>query len=1269
MEFPKPDNWKTFETFCLKVFRRYLQAPDLQKYAREGQAQHGVDLFGTTRDHTRCGIQCKRTKALTEDEVVAEVEKAKSFEPRLDRYIIATTAQRDPALQRLAATLSGTHVQAGLFSVAVYAWADIEEILKVEPGLSHEVYGMAFPHGLELPAAAAAETLAPEYPPPPSDTHREIDEAFEFVAKGQPDVTIELLERIRRRRWDSLTDRERYRVVANIGNARLAQQDSEAAARAYLWAVELQPSDEDARALEALAYHLAKDREKAQELSSALCRDHPNLGRAHMIRIRTAPTECSMGELLESVPAPVRGHPEVALALADRSIAEGHPEDAEQILRDYGSDGQGWPALTLALASAVLEQAVVSTRVTAEGPVLSDPARLGEAEGLFDRVLEQLAVADPENFAIEAYLGRGTCRRLLGKHDGAFEDFVKARDASPSDARAAIALAQSAFPDRDDIDEAISILDRFPEEPKPPQLALLLGVLLHQRGRDGDHEQAVQVLEAQVPVPGSIDDEQRWILVETLADLYAEMGRGEEALELVEERAAASLQPVALHAIHGELEWKLGREEPAVAAAAAALDSLGESSDWNETRRVALLVQRLGRFREAFELWRRVVTPEFVSVETLGLLNCAREIGEDQFIRDFCRELRAAGCYDRRTLTFEVELLTRYNENEEARAVFQEYLEAKPNDKVARLNKTALAIREDWEELVERDLDLLPGVDEVDSPEMGRLVTDVLRSGPEPIQAVDYAYDLYRRFPDEAEAHAALIVALHVPGPAGVQIERPDSVVPGTAVCYTEVGSEQRQWLVVENAKAPSLSRDEYASTDGLVPGMLGKGVDDEFPLSQDGIRERTGTILEIQDKRVYRANELMIAWPQRFPDKPYFVPVPVKESNAPSPDDFAEIIKVMERLNEPREKVKGYYAAGRIPITTFGEFMGLSVFETVTAVAADGDLPVRACRGRTQDIANAVRMLDNAESAVLDPSAVTTLALLEEDGVIELLPFRCLVTEGILREIRDLARDDLPESRAKGYAGSNNGRLWLHEFDEEQEARKRQRLTEVGDRLERNCEVIGGGDLARLEVSFRRKLIQCVVQTSAEAAAAATVREAVLWTDDHLFWEMIKGELPGQRVWTQAVFIWADLRRRLERKTRSRITARLMSLGYVFTSSNPMTVVDTCEAASWSLDDVDVGAVLADFGSTAWDYETALGITAQTVARVWRYAPSPAHARAVTTRMLSHVAEREDHRRIIQFLAENVEALLLDGQILIPRKDQLTELLRTYLDRGGLSL
>lgn len=142
-----PKDWGTFEDLCHALFKRVWQDPLAQKNGRRGQAQHGVDIFGSIEGnrHTYRGIQCKGKESnygskAEWSEVLAEVVKADTFSPKLDNWIFATTAPVDANLQKAARELSVKRSAKGQFSVDVLGWEEIQALMVEAPEVIAEFY-------------------------------------------------------------------------------------------------------------------------------------------------------------------------------------------------------------------------------------------------------------------------------------------------------------------------------------------------------------------------------------------------------------------------------------------------------------------------------------------------------------------------------------------------------------------------------------------------------------------------------------------------------------------------------------------------------------------------------------------------------------------------------------------------------------------------------------------------------------------------------------------------------------------------------------------------------------------------------------------------------------------------------------------------------------------------------------------------------------------------------------------------------------------------
>ena len=124
-----PKNWQDFERNSRILFRYILNDIHVQNNGRQGQRQHGVDIYGRKNgDGDYFGIQCKGKDhnfggEVTEKELREEVYKTINFTPLLSHFILITTGHHDANIQKIARKLtSELENQGRKLVVSVWGW-------------------------------------------------------------------------------------------------------------------------------------------------------------------------------------------------------------------------------------------------------------------------------------------------------------------------------------------------------------------------------------------------------------------------------------------------------------------------------------------------------------------------------------------------------------------------------------------------------------------------------------------------------------------------------------------------------------------------------------------------------------------------------------------------------------------------------------------------------------------------------------------------------------------------------------------------------------------------------------------------------------------------------------------------------------------------------------------------------------------------------------------------------------------------------------------
>lgn len=141
-----PKNWDHFEELCADLFQEEWGDKELVRHGRGGQAQYGVDIYGSCEGQWPVGIQCKGkniwpVKSVSCSELDAEVEKAKTFVPPLKSFYLVSTSPEDQALQKHARKITDEHKKLDLFAVNVLGWSELLRRIGSHPKIMKKHFG------------------------------------------------------------------------------------------------------------------------------------------------------------------------------------------------------------------------------------------------------------------------------------------------------------------------------------------------------------------------------------------------------------------------------------------------------------------------------------------------------------------------------------------------------------------------------------------------------------------------------------------------------------------------------------------------------------------------------------------------------------------------------------------------------------------------------------------------------------------------------------------------------------------------------------------------------------------------------------------------------------------------------------------------------------------------------------------------------------------------------------------------------------------------
>lgn len=406
---PPPQYWEEFEDMLHDLFRTEWKDPNTQKHGRSGQSQMGVDVYGQPDQKDKwTGVQAKKkdrlaASALTETELVAEVNKAKQFKPKLSEFILATTGQRDQHIQEKARLLAEAHQKEDLFRVHVYGWEEIEALFRSHLDVCKRWYPQLFSDDKVLEVVDRIESAQKEQAVEQRQSTNElltviatlsqqvsyltsslaasgagsqkmyqiaIDQANELLDQFKPKSALAQLQALREDAWDGADQITKWKILTNIGAAKFQLNEDKEAARLFIEAAHYNKDDEKALCNLSLAYLLLENLSKAEQYVDIALQKNPANERAYALKARILSFRNEdFDTIVEQIPEEFRSLQEIAGALGDAAGKCGNLQKSQYWYEIAYKSKDSSPGVAAAYATSMLLSIVEDKLVLITGKV------------------------------------------------------------------------------------------------------------------------------------------------------------------------------------------------------------------------------------------------------------------------------------------------------------------------------------------------------------------------------------------------------------------------------------------------------------------------------------------------------------------------------------------------------------------------------------------------------------------------------------------------------------------------------------------------------------------------------------------------------------------------------------------------------------------------------------------------------------------------------------------------------------------------------------
>jgi tetratricopeptide (TPR) repeat protein len=427
-----------FQNFVLKLIRAYWKDDYAEPHGRKGHKQHGADITGRDyrNGYMHAAVQCKASETdeprrLTEQELIEEINQAKTFTPKLDIFIVAFGGDRDPKLQRKVQELNAVHEEEGLFRIVLWSWDDIvQRALDFDEVVQQLVLNNQVPVGQTLDPRRPKTEIFQELRSMHSalvnlETAIErknknaegdlvltgkLDVFRDQLRAGRGEILIEELREFVAQLPEDTHSHQRFRAYANLGSALAQAGELESACVAFDTAAAAEPGTADSHANRARAAYLRGKNEIAfKEATKALAMERNRL--AATILLEAAPSIMTAAELEELV-GDLAQEVEVASSLVSKYANARQHADAVRVARaiakrDWQRDG--------AVGQAILGQYEDDIELRMGAPMSADQAlQIDEARSHLERAWTQAKKRHDKKRWIFIAANLSSAYRLLG---------------------------------------------------------------------------------------------------------------------------------------------------------------------------------------------------------------------------------------------------------------------------------------------------------------------------------------------------------------------------------------------------------------------------------------------------------------------------------------------------------------------------------------------------------------------------------------------------------------------------------------------------------------------------------------------------------------------------------------------------------------------------------------------------------------------------------------------------------------------------------------
>ena len=1007
------------------------------------------------------------------------------------------------------------------------------------------------------------------------ERHRRIDHAQALISQGQFNQSVQYLEALKTELWYQLDNILKYRLLANLGMARLGLDEISDAAANFVEALQYNPEDDRAIGYAAMGYVFQRNYTNAENLIEEALQRNPASVLAYSLRVRVASATASIESVLAQIPSEYHESPDVLVALGEAALNRKLYDKAEEWWQAalYGSNDSSMDSVKAFLGVALVEPAAESYPLIAAGQ-LSDSQKhsLERAVSLFTEVLggDYVNPNDLSHLKFTALVNRVSALRLLGRRDEAIRDIEMARLKEPDDSYLVKQRALLAH-EKGDEAEAYSYARQILSSSKTPEASLLAASSLMALNRDKEAEEILDQF-LQTDSPEDLKREAKRLKF----DLFLERDDRKNAEDVLQ--GVINEDPESVFTLIQKIRWQkyIGFEESIPTLVEQAKAALASKTSTFAQIYLADFLYALNYYRDAAEIYEKLVNKTLNTALSQRLLRAYYFAGNYRDALKLCQQQ-----LDKYGPLPNVSEMAAYiyddtGDIDSAQQICENYLNIFPDDVAMQLRLAAMHYATEEYGQLDQFLDSRPSTESLNLAALKKLaqlykVRDQIGSFLEVI------YEMRHRFYDDGQVHAFYQISYLEATKIQPRLQNFETVIDGCGVFIrNEFGKEQ--WYIIENRPDADFSKHELNFSQLLYQSLIGRSIEDEIVQADDQFGRNSLNILAITDK-YFAAGKQSFSVLENQPNIKNFrmVAIPM-DGDQPSDDWIQQFIEGLQKLQNRFNSIKSKYISGEFPFGAFAILVNRNPIELWQILAFESSSFIHAWSNfQHEKFEDALIILQKGGLVVIDPISLITLHHL---GVADDVA-RLLGQFGIAQSTIDLFQSMVEMAQGlqhEGFTtfGVEDGQGVKQEFNPEQIRQQKAFFRQIISWVKENCLVLPCHRALDINKGERTKLNEHIGAAFIDTVLIAGESGRILYSDDQwLRWyARIDSDVPG--VWTQVILKYCLVQQNSNESRYHKAALGLANRGYTYTIIDAETLMEAVRLTGWQAQPIYTSALRA---------------------------------------------------------------------------------------------